>query len=131
MRRRAAQRSSPCLCLFLRFFGTRPAPPKGDVALKKGVATVVSVLNFLFLHRPCNVGDAFNGQKGLNKKQWEAVRRMQRFARAWAEVSLITLEIMGRASAKVESLETMLAELSECAAALAKPGAIFSLSTAT
>ena len=34
----------------------------------------------------------------------ETVRRMQRFARAWAEVSLITLEIMGRASAKVESL---------------------------
>ena len=110
---------------FPEVFRDKSSTPKGDVALKKEVVAVVIVVNFLFLHRPCRVGDAFGGQKGLNKKQWEAFRRMERFARVWTEVSLITPEIMGRTSAKVESLETMLAELSECAAALAKHGAAY------
>ena len=86
---------------FPEVFRDKTSTPKGDVALKKGVVAVVIVLNLLFLHRPWSVGDAFGGQKGLNKKQWEAVRRMERFVRAWTEVSLISLDIMGRTSAKV------------------------------
>ena len=103
-------------------FRDNAGSPRHDMALKKGVVAVVIVLNFLFLHRPKSFGDACGGQKRLSKRQWEAVRRMERFVRAWTEVSLITPEIMGRTSAKVESLETMLAELSECASALAKSG---------
>lgn len=75
------------------------------------------------MQRSKSVGDAFGGQKRLTKSQWEAVRRIEKFLRAWTEVSHITPELMGRTSGKVESLEASLTELMKCADALAKPGA--------
>ena len=63
------------------------------------------------MQRSKSVGDAFGGQKRLTKSQWEAVRRIEKFLRAWTEVSHITPELMGRTSGKVESLEASLTEL--------------------
>ena len=90
--------------------------------LKKGTVAIVIGLNYLFLHRSKHVGDAFGGRRKLNRCQWEAVRRIEKFLQAWIEVSPITPEVMGRTSGKVESLEEMLTELHEHAQSLAKSG---------
>eukprot|EP00435_Cladocopium_sp_Y103_P064341 s255_g26.t1 len=91
--------------------------------LKKGTVSIVISLNYLYLNRSKHVGDAFGGRRTLTRKQWEAVRRIEKFLRAWIDVSLVTPEVMGRTSGKIESLKTMLSELHEHAIALAKPGA--------
>ena len=69
------------------------------------------------IHVPGSAASSFNGCGILHSLLWywqfapcddEATGSAEKFVHAWAEVSLITPEIMGRISAKVESLETML-----------------------
>ena len=55
-------------------------------ALKKGTVAIVIGLNYLFLHRSKHVGDAFGGRRKLNRSQWEAVHRIEKFLQAWIEV---------------------------------------------
>eukprot|EP00435_Cladocopium_sp_Y103_P068139 s66_g31.t1 len=50
---------------------------------KKAVVAVVITLNYLFLNRAKEVGDALGGRQKLTRAQWDAVRRIERFLEAW------------------------------------------------
>lgn len=91
-------------------------------ALKKGVVAVVIVLNYLHLNRSKTAANLGLANQRRGKRQWEAVRRFEKFLKAWVEVSLVTPELMGRTAGKVESLENRLSELRERTISLAKPG---------
>ena len=100
----------------------KPAEEDKRMALKKGVAAVVIVLNYLHFNRP-RTWDVWRRERcRLSKKQWEAVKRLEFFMEAWVEFNLVTPEIMGRTAGKVETLEGILSELETCAASLAKSG---------
>lgn len=75
------------------------------------------------MHRSKNVGDAFGRQRRLTRSQWDAVRRIELFLKAWTTVSPIIPGLMGRTAGKVEGLEATLSELMKSAESLAETGA--------
>ena len=79
---------------FPEVFCGKSVNQRSGLALKKEVVAIVMVLNFLFLQRPTSIGDALEGRRRLNRNQWEAVKRMEKFVLAWTEVSLITPELI-------------------------------------
>ena len=86
----------------------------GDTAKdcrKRGLNAAIIVLNFLFLGRPHKASTDMGVGKRLSREQWEVVRRLEHFQRAWIDVSPCGPEEMGRTAAKVESLEETLADL--------------------
>lgn len=106
------------------FKKSRPEDERG-VALKKFVVTVVIVLNYLHLSRPKSIAATLKPQQKLSRRQWEGVRRLEGYAKAWLEVSPIGPEEMGRTAAKVESLEEILHQLEDQAAKLADCNSYF------
>ena len=97
-------------------FKKRAASGDEGVALKKFVVMAVIVLNYLHLHRPRTISSALRPQQRLGKRQWEGVRVLESYARAWIEVSPIGPEEMGRTAAKVESMEEVIIQLETIAA---------------
>ena len=96
---------------------------RGDVlSLKRGVCSVVIVLNFVFLGRPRHCSEELRINRPLNKMQWDGIRRMEHLMRAWIDVSPIDAEAMGRTAAKIESLEETLSGLEAAASYLAQDG---------
>ncbi len=89
---------------------------ESEVALKKFIVVVVIVLNYLHLNRPRSIAATLKPQQKLNKRQWEGVKRLEEYAKAWLEVSPIGPEEMGRTAAKVESLEEVIHQLETQAA---------------
>ncbi len=89
---------------------------ESEVALKKFIVAVVIVLNYLHLNRPRSIAATLKPQQKLNKRQWEGVKRLEDYAKAWLEVSPIGPEEMGRTAAKVESLEEVIHQLETQAA---------------
>lgn len=82
-----------------------------DAARKLGINYMVLVLNSLFapdVHWS-RVMPALGTP--LNRAQWEAVRELRRHVDAWNAEEVVTSEDMGRAAAKVESIEVVLSAL--------------------
>ena len=103
---------------YLEVFRKRGAEKEKDVALKKFIVVVVIVLNYLHLNRPRSIAAVLKPQQKLNKRQWEGVKRLEDYAKAWIEVSPIGPEEMGRTAAKVESLEEVINQLEAQAAVI-------------
>eukprot|EP00435_Cladocopium_sp_Y103_P056283 s1516_g19.t1 len=100
----------------------KPAEEDKRMALKKGVVSMVIILNYLHFNRPRACDEWMRERRQLTKKQWEAVKRLEFFMEAWVEFNLVTPEVMGRTAGKVETLESILSELEQSAASLAKSG---------
>ena len=99
------------------------------VALKKFVVMAVIVLNYLHLNRPRSITSVLKPRQKLSKRQWEGVRRLESYARAWIEVSPIGPEEMGRTAAKVESLEEVISQLETEAATISDSNSYFGQAT--
>ena len=106
-------------------FKKRTASGDECVALKKFVVMAVIVLNYLHLHRPRTITAMLRPQQKLSKRQWEGVRVLEGYARAWIEVSPIGPEEMGRTAAKVESLEEAISQLESLAASITDQSSYF------
>ena len=106
-------------------FQQRRSSVAEDVALKKFVVMAVIVLNYLHLNRPRSITSVLEPRQKLSKRQWEGVRRLESYARAWIEVSPIGPEEMGRTAAKVESLEEVISQLETEAATISESNSYF------
>ena len=84
----------------------------GEIALKRGVNSIILALNYLHLGRPRRVPACIKLGSKLSRRQWEMVRVIKEFARVWVEISPIGPSEMGRGASKVESMEGLLDELS-------------------
>ena len=85
----------------------------------------VMVLNYLHLNRPRSIASVLKPHQKLSRRQWEGVRRLEGYARAWIEVSPIGPEEMGRTAAKVESLEEVINQLETYAAKISNVNSYF------
>ena len=84
----------------------------GEIALKRGVNSIILALNYLHLGRPRRVPACIKLGSKLSRRQWEMVRVIKEFARVWVEISPIGPSEMGRGASKAESMEGLLDELS-------------------
>ena len=81
--------------------------------LKLGMNYVVAVLNWLHIGgKPSSWKASLRGLgTKLNKDQWKAVNNMQPLVAGWLEAGQIGPEDMGRAAARVESIEAVIEQL--------------------
>ena len=83
-----------------------------DISRKLGTNFVVLVMNWL--HVGGEKGFCFSnigmGTK-LNRRQWEAVKRLATLVDGWNSQQLVSCDDMGRSASKVESIEIVLEEL--------------------
>ena len=92
-----------------------------DFARKLGVNFLVLCLNNLVDAKKhfSRVMPSFG--TALNREQWAAVRELAKHVEEWNAVPPITAAEMGRAAAKVEGVETMLASMEEESVCLLQP----------
>lgn len=118
----AAQHSDcfPMPLPYPEVFGRRARRTGEGLALKKGVTSLLVVLNFLHSNRARAVPKTLRAGTRLTKRQWEVVRRLEHLMKGWLEVSQIGPAEMGRTAAKIETLDSMLCSLEEQARVLAR-----------
>ena len=86
-----------------------------EIQLKLGVNLLVLVLNWLAMgERLVNVEQISLGTP-LNRVQWQIIRNLTPLVKTWNAQGAVGPEDMGRAAAKVESIEEVLSSLEEAA----------------
>ena len=83
-----------------------------EAALKRGVNSIVLVLDYLHLGRPRRAPSYLRIGARLRQKQWDTVSWLKECARVWIETEAIGPSEMGRGASKVESIEGLVGELS-------------------
>ena len=82
-------------------------------ARKRAVNSIVIGLSFLHLRGEREAPRSILLGTRLSSRQWSVVRRIEKMLEAWIIHPLVTTESMGRSAAKVDELESVLAQLQE------------------
>ncbi len=82
-----------------------------EAAIKCGVNGIVLVLNFLHLGQPSLAPSSLRLGQPLSSRQWKSVALLKTFLKGWIEADDVDPVSMGRAAAKIESIEDAISEL--------------------
>lgn len=94
----------------------------GEKSFQQALNMMIVVLNWLHLGQPRRLPRDTSMHHPMTPEQLGIVKRLRRLAMEWAHIGPVSASEMGRSAAKVETMETMLSDLTAAAVKLANSG---------